>query len=506
MILNIDGDINKYYVQTLCMLFFPGAKFAEDETVSPEVPVVNVTARRLFNGDCVASASITLDDRTCSAEGSAATGENIEEGRLMKVAVGRAIFDAGTAFLGGYTPPWGILTGVRPSKVAMEILLAGNGVQKTRKILRDEYFLNPKKAALAVSVASTEQKLTKKLAKNLCSVYISIPFCPSRCAYCSFVSYTSDRLLSLIGDYLKKLYLDLENVFSIIRSLDMKVATIYIGGGTPTVLSEKQLTKLLEKVRSLCEPDEVTEFTVEAGRPDTITAAKLAILHDFGVTRISVNPQSLDDGVLRAIGRKHTVEDFYRAYELAKNSGIPNINIDLIAGLPGDDFSKFSQTVDGVLELQPTNVTVHTFCVKKASDILKQNNNVYSLTGGDAAKCVEYSQLKTKFAGYKPYYMYRQKNTVGNLENVGYALEGTECMYNIYMMEEMQSIFSVGAGAVTKLVDYRCNPDGTSRIQRIFTPKYPYEYLRDADSIRMGDIENGKPSLREKIFNFFGKE
>ena len=506
MILNIDGDINKYYVQTLCMLFFPGAKFAEDEVVTPETPIVSLTARRLFNGDCVASASITLDDRTCSAEGSAAMGENIEEGRLMKVAVGRAIFDAGTAFLGGYTPPWGILTGVRPSKVAMEILLAGNGVQKTRKILRDEYFLNPKKAALAVSVASTEQKLTKKLAKNLCSLYISIPFCPSRCAYCSFVSYTSDRLLSLIGDYLKKLYLDIDNVFSIIRSLGMRVATIYIGGGTPTVLSEKQLAKLLERVRSHCEPDEVTEFTVEAGRPDTITAAKLEILRSFGVTRISVNPQSLDDEVLRAIGRKHTVADFYRAYELAKNSGIPNINVDLIAGLPGDDFSKFSKTVDGVLELQPSNITVHTFCVKKASDILKQNNNVYSLTGGDAAKCVEYSQLKTKFAGYKPYYMYRQKNTVGNLENVGYALEGAECMYNIYMMEEMQTIFSVGAGAVTKLVDYHCNPDGTSRIQRIFTPKYPYEYLRDADAIRLGDIENGKPSLKEKIFSFFGKE
>lgn len=504
MILNIDGDINKYYVQTLCMLFFPGAKFAEDEVVSPDVPVVNVTARRLFNGDCLASASITLDDRTCSAEGSAAMGENIEDGRLMKVAVGRAIFEAGTAFLGGYTPPWGILTGVRPSKVAMEIL-ATNGVQKTRKILRDEYFLNPKKAALAVSVASTEQKLTKKLAKNLCSLYVSIPFCPSRCAYCSFVSYTSERLLSLVGDYLKKLYVDIDNIFSVIRELDMKVATIYIGGGTPTVLSEKQLSKLLEKITSHCEEGEATEFTVEAGRPDTITEGKLAILREYGVTRISVNPQSLDDDVLRAIGRKHTVADFYRAYEIAKNSGIPNINVDLIAGLPEDDFGRFSKTIDGILELQPSNLTVHTFCVKKAADILKQNNNIYSLTGGDAGKCVEYSQLKTKFAGYKPYYMYRQKNTVGNLENVGYALEGAECMYNIYMMEEMQSIFAVGAGAVTKLVDYRCNPDGTSRIQRIFTPKYPYEYLRDADKIRTGAPEEGKISLREKILAFFGK-
>jgi len=219
-----------------------------------------------------------------------------------------------------------------------------------------------------------------------------------------------------------------------------------------------------------------------------------------GVTRISVNPQTLSDDILREIGRQHTVEDFYRAYELAKESGIRDINVDLIAGLPGDDFKNFSETVDKVIDLAPTNITVHTFCVKKASDALRNNSSIYSLSGGDAAKSVSYSQLKTKFAGYKPYYMYRQKNTVGNLENVGFSLEGHEGLYNIYMMEEMQTIFAVGAGAVTKLVKYSPTDPTDTKIKRIFRPKYPYEYLRLAE-------EKNAALLRDEqeIFDFFAE-
>ncbi len=502
MILHIDGDINEYYVQTLCMLFFPGSKFALDEQPSPETPEVSVKAYE-EDGVIYAKAEIRLDDRTAKGEGQAAPDESLEHGRRMKIAVGRAIFDAGSTFLGGYTPPWGILTGVRPAKVAMELLQAGLGVQKAKRTLRDEYFVNPKKAALAVSVASSEQKLLKKLPKELCSIYISIPFCPSRCAYCSFVSYTSGKLLSLIDEYLLKLYLDIDNVFSIVRELGMQVATVYIGGGTPTVLTAKQLKTLLSRIAKNCDISSLLEFTVEAGRPDTITKEKLGVLREAGVSRISVNPQTLSDEVLEAIGRHHTVDDFFRAYELAEESGIPDINVDLIAGLPKDSFRSFAGTVDKILELRPTNLTVHTFCVKKSADILRTNSHVYSLTGGDAMKSVEYSQLKTKFAGYKPYYMYRQKNTIGNLENVGYALEGHECLYNIFMMEEIQSIFSAGAGSVTKLVPPTASPGKCGKIERIFTPKYPYEYLRDSDKLRMG--EDGKPSLRDRIFTFYNR-
>ena len=507
MILRIDGNINRYYVQTLCMLFFKGAKFSEDEQPAPDVPELDVSVRTGEDNLVYSHAKIKLGDKVVEADGVADPEKviNCTPMRLNKLAVGRAIFEAGKAFSSCITP-WGILTGVRPSKVASEFLFSGNGVRSTRQILRDEYFVNPKKAALAVSVAATEMKLTRKLPDNLCSIYISIPFCPSRCAYCSFVSYTSERLLSLIDDYLKKLYLDIDNIFYIIKELGLQVATVYIGGGTPTVLSPAQLSALMKRVSKHIDPSSLMEYTVEAGRPDTITEEKLRIIKENGATRISVNPQTLNDDVLTAIGRRHTVDDFYRAYDIAKASGIGCINVDLIAGLPNDTFGIFANSVDNIIGLSPENITVHTFSVKTAADLKKKENDIYDSAEDTASKCVEYAQIKTKFAGYKPYYVYRQKNTVGNLENVGYSIDGKEGMYNIFMMEELHSVFSVGAGAVTKLVDYRLPLKGKTEIRRIFTPKYPYEYLRDADKIRLGDKENGIPSLFERISEFYLKE
>jgi oxygen-independent coproporphyrinogen-3 oxidase len=284
----------------------------------------------------------------------------------------------------------------------------------------------------------------------------------------------------------------------------MGISTIYIGGGTPTTLSAEQLDILLGVVSKHVDTSTLSEFTLEAGRPDTITADKLAVAKKYGVTRVSVNPQTLNDDILRDIGRRHTTEDFYKAYEIAKNSGIRDINIDLIAGLPGDDFENFSETVDAIIDLAPTNITVHTFCVKKASDALRKNSDVYSLSGGDAAKCVSYSQLKTKFAGYKPYYVYRQKNTVGNLENVGFSIDGHEGLYNIYMMEEIQTIFAVGAGAVTKLVKHKYHQGGEKEtiIKRFFNPKYPYEYLRNATD-RSEEIKSKQEKRKNEILDFF---
>jgi oxygen-independent coproporphyrinogen-3 oxidase len=286
----------------------------------------------------------------------------------------------------------------------------------------------------------------------------------------------------------------------------MNLTTIYIGGGTPTTLSAEQLERLFKEIHKHVDVNTLTEFTLEAGRPDTITEDKLTVAKKYGVTRISVNPQTLNDDILKDIGRRHTTEDFYRAYDLAVKSGIRDINVDLIAGLPGDDFKNFSETIDAIIDLAPSNITVHTFCVKKASDALRNNSDVYSLSGGDAAKCISYSQLKTKFAGYKPYYMYRQKNTVGNLENVGFSIEGHEGLYNIYMMEEIQTIFAVGAGAVTKLVKHVHHKDRATEtiIKRLFKPKYPYEYLRDASDYGI-DAENKKQSRKEEIFNFFSQ-
>ena len=504
MILKINGEINKYYVQTLCMVFFPGATFGENEESGEGVPEVNVEVIKDEENNCASAyVSVKLNDKLCEATANVSLYEEITFSNHESIAVGRAIFAAGKELL-GHTPPWGILTGVRPAKVASGLLRSGKGVLKSKKILRDEYFLNPQKAALAVSVASAETKILKKIPKDSCSLYISIPFCPSRCAYCSFVSYTTKRLLSMIEEYLEALLVDIDETFDIIKKLGMKVNTVYIGGGTPTTLNPAQMNRLFNKLEEHIDPSSLLEFTLEAGRPDTITKEKLDVAKAHGVTRISVNPQTLSDDILKEIGRRHSVNDFFKAYQIAKESGIKDINVDLIAGLPGDDFKNFSETVDRVIELAPTNITVHTFCVKKASDALRNNSSVYSLTGGDAAKSVSYSQLKTKFAGYKPYYMYRQKNTVGNLENVGFSLEGHEGLYNVYMMEEMQTIFAVGAGAVTKLVKYEGNMVDKAEIMRISRPKYPYEYLREAEE-KKANPESFTKYSKDKIFDFFGK-
>ena len=505
MILKINGDINKYYVQTLCMVFFPGATFGENEIPGEGVPEVAVEVYRdEANGVATAFASIKLNDKLCESTESVPLSDEINFATHEAIAVGKAVFAAGKELL-GHTPPWGILTGVRPAKVANSILRTGKGVLKAKKALRDEYFLNPQKAALAVSVASAEWKIMKKTAKDTCSLYISIPFCPSRCAYCSFVSYTTKRLLSMIDDYLEAMLVDLGDTFDTIKRLGLRLTTIYIGGGTPTTLNAEQLRRLLGKINEHVDTSALLEFTLEAGRPDTITREKLEVAKELGVTRVSVNPQTLNDDILRDIGRHHTVDDFFRAYALAKEIGFRDINVDLIAGLPGDDFKNFSETVDRIIELEPTNITVHTFCVKKASDALRNNSSVYSLDGGDAAKSVSYSQLKTKFAGYKPYYMYRQKNTVGNLENVGFSIEGHEGLYNVYMMEEFQTIFAVGAGAVTKLVKFEGGFNSEAQIMRLFRPKYPYEYLREAEESD-GNGYGRREKNKAEIFRFFGVE
>ena len=501
MILRVDGNINRYYVQTLCMVFFPGATFGENELSGTDVPEVSVSVYKEEDGSDTAFVSMKLNDKTCEATETVGVDEDITLTEHSSIAVGRAIFAAGKELL-GHIPPWGILTGVRPAKIAGNLLSEGKGILKTKKILRDEYFLNHQKAALAVSVASNEAKLLKKIDKDTCSLYVSIPFCPSRCSYCSFVSYTTPRLLSLIDEYLDALICEIDETFEVIDKLGLKVNTVYIGGGTPTTLNAEQLKMLLSKINEKLDVSSLLEFTLEAGRPDTITEEKLKVAKELGVTRISVNPQTLNDEILKEIGRKHTRADFFNAYRIAKESGIRDINVDLIAGLPGDEFKSFSETLDEIIQLAPTNITVHTFCVKKASDVLRNNSGIYSLTGGDAAKSVSYSQLNTKFAGYKPYYMYRQKNTVGNLENVGFSIDGHEGIYNVLMMEEVQTIFAVGAGAVSKFVKKDIESPTHNLIKRFANPKYPYEYLKLAEDRRNG-IEINKRTLMEEALDFF---
>ena len=480
MNIRLDTPVNKYYVQTLGMIFFPGERFGENEENNQDAPSLYVRTRNTETG-IDAHAELRYEGKTASSDYTADFSDIRSEERTLKLAVGGAVITAASELV-GYRPAWGMLIGVRPSKVASEMLNAGMSKTKVKRILNSDYMVIPKKAALATDIAVTEKRIVGTGSTKDCSVYISIPFCPTRCTYCSFVSYTSKRLLSLIPSYIEKLKVDIRANFELINKLGLRVRTVYIGGGTPTILDEGQLEDLLSFISSQTDVEKLDEYTLEAGRPDTITAEKFAIAKAYGVTRVSVNPQSLCDDVLCGIGRSHSAEDFFVAYDFAKKSGIRTVNVDLIAGLPGDSFKQFSSTVDKIISLEPENITVHTFCVKKSAEILKQNSHIYSVRGGDAGKCVDYSQIKIQQAGLIPYYMYRQKNTVGNYENVGFSLPEHEGLYNIYMMEEIHSIFAAGAGAVTKLVD---NTDAygasgkSGNIERLFRHKYPYEYLEE---------------------------
>ncbi len=499
MRIQIESPINKYYVQTLCMIFFPGAKFGSVEDEDDSVPYLYVKTVA-DEGGISSFATLRVGDREVGAEKRAEYAPHRTEERTLKLAVGLAVLACGSEIF-GYRPAWGMLVGVRPSKVATEMLNSGISKTRTKKILTSDYLVIPKKASLAVDVALTEKRIAGEPNKKDCSLYVSIPFCPTRCTYCSFVSYTSQRLLSLIPDYIDKLILDIEGNFKIINELGLNLKTIYIGGGTPTILDEKTLHRLLSKISSLTDTSKLEEYTLESGRPDTITPEKMAIAKACGVTRVCVNPQTLSDQILSGIGRSHTVEDFYRAYDIARASGIKTVNVDLIAGLPGDNFKSFSSTFDKILSLEPENLTVHTFCVKKSAEIRRLNSDIYTASNDvDTGKCVDYSQIKAIQHGYIPYYMYRQKNAVGNYENVGFSKEGHEGFYNIYMMEELHSIFASGAGAVTKLVDNCAASEETldpkisaKKIERLFNPKYPYEYL---------SADKGDEFYREAI-NFY---
>ena len=297
---------------------------------------------------------------------------------------------------------------------------------------------------------------------------------------------------TLIPEYLERLLADLDLTLRLIKSKGLRLSSVYIGGGTPTTLDPTQLALIFDKLAEHVDISALDEFTCEAGRPDTITAEKMKLCHEAGVNRVSINPQTLNNEVLQRIGRRHTVEDFFAAYDIAREAGIQYINTDLIAGLPGDTYRSFYKSVDTILKMRPDNITVHTFCIKKAADLAVGSGlDNYTVKGGEAQKCVDYSQVKAKLAGYLPYYIYRQKNTVGNLENVGFSLPGAEGIYNVLIMEELQPIFAVGAGSVTKMVSREAG-----KIERYFMPKYPFEYLKMTE-------EDLKAQYTDKIDRFF---
>jgi oxygen-independent coproporphyrinogen-3 oxidase len=368
-------------------------------------------------------------------------------------------------------PPWGALTGVRPVKKAVELLDGGRDVFKG---LQKRYDVSPARAQMAADCAVSAVSLRNRLGSRDIALYIGIPFCPTRCAYCSFVSQSAERDRKLTRDYLDTLCEEINMAGETVQKLSLCVRAIYWGGGTPAILHPDEFTRLYSHLCKAHFLDSTWEHIVEAGRPDAITPEKLAAYHASGVTRVSVNPQTLDQAVLDAIGRRHTPEQFFSAYEQARKAGFDCINVDLIAGLPGDSAESFRGGLEQILALAPENITVHTLAKKRSSQL---RNYAGAAAPGGPPYVLDSAVLRLRAAGYAPYYLYRQKFTEGGFENTGWAKPGRACIYNLCMMEELCTVLSLGAGGVTKTVK-----DG--RIERLFHCKYPLEYIARRDTIK----------------------
>lgn len=375
-----------------------------------------------------------------------------------------------------YTPPWGILTGVRPAKL-MGKLVQQMGEEKAKEYFRGELKVTKEKTDLAMCVSKKEAPIIDGASgEKSFSLYVSVPFCPTRCSYCSFISHSNDKAKKLMPQYVEYMIKEIEETGRIARELGLKLESVYYGGGTPTALTEELLKKVTDAVSESFDLTGVKEYTIEAGRPDSVTKEKFRIMKNCGCNRISINPQTFNDDVLKEIGRNHTSEQTLEAMKQAREEGFSFINMDLIAGLPTDTLESYKNTLQTVLSLEPENITVHTLALKRSATLVTDKRETN--TGDLASQMVSHTYETLTDAGYIPYYMYRQSKSLGNLENVGWAKEGYEGLYNVYMMEECHTILSVGAGAVTKLK----NPRG-NEIERIFNYKYPYEYINDFDEI-----------------------
>ncbi len=377
----------------------------------------------------------------------------------------------------GLRPPWGILTGVRPIKL-LHRLIRDYGAESAEKYFRGKLLVTEEKTKLALTTEMNERKIIECSKPDSFSLYVSIPFCPTRCAYCSFVSQSVEKAQKLIEPYLELLCREIEYTAHVVKELKLRLETVYIGGGTPTTLSAEQLGRLLSTINSSFNMKSCREFTVEAGRPDTITSEKLEAILEGGCDRISINPQTMNDEVLEAIGRKHTSAQTAEAYRLACDVGFKHINMDLITGLPKDTPDSFKYTLDTVCDFSPAGITVHTLAMKRSSYLTLGGALVKTETTPPASVMMKYCEDKLPTFGYHPYYLYRQNRMEGNLENVGWSKEGVDGLYNVYVMDETHTILACGAGGVTKLRE-----PGVNRLVRIFNYKYPYEYINGFDEM-----------------------
>ena len=476
MILIIDSHPFRYEMEALCRMFLHGRelKITEEAEIPPKEDYIYTA----LEGDEI-TVKAKIDGKYAEAK---RTAEN-EHARNMELAV----FGVLTEIL-SIRPKWGVLTGIRPVKLAMQMHDEGLSEGEIRKKLKEERLVSDEKLDLLLTTMEHELEIRASSRPNSVSLYISIPFCPSRCSYCTFTSHSVEKAAKLIPQYVELLCGELKDIAVLIDEIGLHLETVYMGGGTPTVLTAKQLDRVLSTVNESFDMTGVRELTVEAGRPDTITAEKLAVLKKNGVGRISINPQTIDDEVLAAIGRKHTAEDIKTAFAMAKTFDFDSINMDLISGLPGDNMEKFRKTIAEVIAMNPDNITLHTLTVKHGANLAPMAQSVFAATA-DAMN--EYAYGEFAKAGYFPYYLYRQKGTVDNLENVGFCKPGKEGIYNIFIMDETHTILSAGAGGVTKL-----KAPYDKKIERIFNFKYPYEYIERFELMN---------ERKEQVRNFYEK-
>lgn len=480
MVICFKGNKFKYEIEAIMKLFLPivsfGFVFIDDGEAMPEAMLCDKEDK------CICTREYKENDTRLLSINISLNGDNAVQTELVhndnddEMSLCRMLFNC-LQKLTNITPAWGCLTGIRPVKKVNALLDNGYNKNEIFKLLKDKYYVSNEKLELAYQTALTQSVYLNSLEKNSYSLYISIPFCPSRCSYCSFVSHSieNDSAKKLLPQYIEKLCLELEFTSKLAYELGLKLDTIYIGGGTPTSLSADFIEILMQSVKKNFDISSVREYTVEAGRCDTITSDKLKSIINNGATRISINPQTMNDNVLQKIGRRHFAEDVITSFKLARSIGFGNINMDIIAGLPTDTLEGFRYTIDTLCELAPESITMHTLTVKRSSDLFSETN---LRLDEDIAEMVSCGHKMLWQSGYLPYYLYRQKNTLESLENVGYAKRGYESLYNIYIMEEAQTILACGAGGGTKLV----NPI-TNKIERVFNYKFPYEYISRFDKM-----------------------
>ena len=490
MKLYLHGHDYKYAAEQMLLSLYPSER-PEYPDGRPEGDRVELS---LSQGASFITASCKLvsHGRTyhgCSAVRADSLTDSISRDKLCSRIIKNAFYRA--ALSSGHAKPvWGALTGVRPGKLFCALMENSGGADAALRRFISEYDVSPERAELCRDTSLVTRQVRAGLGQKDVCLYVGIPFCPTRCSYCSFVSQSVEKSMKLIPPFLDALMREIDAAAQAVNELGLSVISIYMGGGTPTTLSPGQLDRLCSRLSERFDLSRLREYTVEAGRPDTITEAKLAVLKDHGVDRVSVNPQTMCDGVLEAIGRRHTAQDIYDAIGNVRRVGGMAVNMDLIAGLPSDSVEGFAGTLDKVTALEPENITVHTLSLKKGSRITLEGSQLP--TPAEVGRMLDIAGDKLRSAGYSPYYLYRQKFMSGGFENVGWAKEGCVNLYNVCIMEELCSIIALGGGGSTKLV----NRDGGRSI-RLFAPKYPAEYIA-------GIEKNCRD--KQRIINFYNKE